>query len=148
MSAVRHHTVARFLLERFAVDRGKGVKVCQLDKTTGRPRQVSPRDATVEKHFYSIDIDGRRDPAVEEALGKIESVAAPLIRALEAGDLPEGQQRAELALFIAMSWLRTPAWRQQTKSLHEQMTLAMFRETHQWTRTRSGARSPTRSSPR
>jgi Protein of unknown function (DUF4238) len=130
MSAVRHHTVARFLLERFAVDRGRGPRVCQLDKRTGRPRQVGPRDATIEKHFYSIDIDGRRDPVVEETLGKIENVAAPLIGQLAAGEFPERERRAELALFIAMSWLRTPAWRQQTKALYEQMTLAVFRETH------------------
>lgn len=91
---------------------------------------MPPTHATIEKHFYSIDIGGRRDPVVEEALGKIESVAAPLIERLAAGEFPERERRAELALFIAMSWLRTPAWRQQTKSLYEQMTLAMFRETH------------------
>jgi hypothetical protein len=57
VSAVRHHTVPRFLLGHSAVDAGQGPRVCQLDVRTGQPRQVSPRSAEVNKHFYSIDID-------------------------------------------------------------------------------------------
>jgi hypothetical protein len=130
MAAVRHHTVPCFLLERFAQETARGTRVCQLEVSSGRPAQVGPRSAAVRKHFYSLDIDGRREPAVEEALGKIESVAAPLIRGLAAGEFPRREQRAELALFIAMSWLRTPVWRAQMKSLFEQMTAAMTAETY------------------
>ena len=75
MAKKRHHTVSEFLLGRFAHDDGK---VCQLDIGTGANKRISPNDATVVKHFYSIDIDdGKRSPEVEDALGKIESVAAP-----------------------------------------------------------------------
>ena len=88
MAAVRHHTVSCFFLERFARDTDRGLRVCQLEKTTGRPRQVGPRDGTVQRHSYSLDIDGRRDPAVEKALGKIENVAAPLIPAARGWRIP------------------------------------------------------------
>ena len=58
MAKKRHHTVSEFLLGRFAHDDGK---VCQLDIGTGANKRISPNDATVVKHFYSIDIDdGKR----------------------------------------------------------------------------------------
>jgi hypothetical protein len=130
MSAVRHHTVARFLLDRFAVETSRGARVCQLEIATGRPRQIGPRDAAIRKHFYSIDIDQGRSPVVEETLGQIETVAAPLIRRIASGDLPVHGQRAELALFISMTTLRTPLWREQTKSLIEQFLTFWFAETN------------------
>jgi hypothetical protein len=126
---VRHHTVPRFLLSDFGDEGPKGRRVCQLDVTTGRPRQVSPRDAAVWKHFYSIDIDGgARSGDVEEVIGLVESTAAPLIRRLAYEDLPMGERRSELALFIAMARLRTPIWRSQQKSLLEQATLMWHTE--------------------
>jgi hypothetical protein len=130
MSAVRHHTVSRFLLGRFARETPHGARVCQLEIATGRPRQIGPRDATIRKHFYSIDIDAGRSPAVEEALGMIENGAAPLVRQLAEGNLPEGASRLELALFMTMSSLRTPLWREQTKSVAEQFETAWWAETN------------------
>ena len=118
--AKRHHTVSRFLLDRFARDTPQGRRVCQLEVATGQTAQVGPRSATVSKHFYSIDIAGERSPVVEETLGKVEDVAAPRVRSLAAGDFAVREQHLELALFIAMSWLRTPTWRDQSKSLLEQ----------------------------
>lgn len=96
-----------------------------LAKATGANRQVSPRDTTVRKHFYSIDVDEGRDPAVEAVLEKIETVAAPIIGRLLGGSFPVGTERLELALFVAMCWLRTPVWRDQTASILEQATAAM-----------------------
>jgi uncharacterized protein DUF4238 len=83
--SVRQHTVSRFLLDRFARDTPKGRRFCQLEVPNGRPRQISPRIATIRKHFYSIDIDGGRDPIVEQTLGRIEDAAAPHIRAIAQG---------------------------------------------------------------
>jgi hypothetical protein len=90
----------------------------------GRPKQISPRDATISKHFYSIDIAAGRSQAVEEALGQVESVAAPHVRAIASGEFPMRESRAELALFIAMAYLRTPTWRDKAKSLADQVETA------------------------
>jgi hypothetical protein len=131
MPAARHHTVSAFLLDRFARDTSTGRRVCMLDKQSGRPTSVSPRDATVRRHFYSLDVeDGRRDPAIEGVLSVIESIAAPLVRQLDDGDLPVREHRLELALFLAVCWMRTPAWREQMASVMEQMTAAMIAETY------------------
>lgn len=125
----RHHTVSAFLLENFSRDAANGRRVAMLAKATGRVIQVSPRDAAVRKHFYSLDVDeGRRDDAVEVALSEIENVAAPLIDSLRRGDFPAGEGRLALALFVAMCWQRTPVAREQTASLLEQATHALFTE--------------------
>jgi hypothetical protein len=126
---VRHHTVSAFLLDKFSRDTDRGRRVAMLEKLSGRPIQVSPRDATVRKHFYSLDVDeGRRDDGIEVALGEIENIAAPLIERLGSGEFPTGEARLELALFIAMCWQRTPVAREQTASLLEQATHALFTE--------------------
>lgn len=128
-TSARHHTVPRFLLADFGEERSTGLRICQLDITTGQPRQVSPRDAGVRTHFYSIDIDdGARSSVVEEALGMVESAAAPCIRGLANSAFPQNEQRAELALFMAMAKLRTPIWREHQKSLQEQFTLMWHSE--------------------
>jgi len=128
MSAVRHHTVPSFLLGRFARETARGTRVCQLETASGTAVQVSPRDATVVKHFYSLDVDGTHYPLLEEALAKVENGAAPIIRQLcevaadglaSRPELPL-YDRAKLALFIATSRLRTPIWREQTRSVFEQ----------------------------
>jgi Protein of unknown function (DUF4238) len=99
-----------------------------LEKASGRPTQVSPRDATVQKHFYSLDTEEGRDPIVEHILGVVESKAAPLLARLDEGEIPSGSDRLELALFIAMCKLRTPTWREETASVMEQFTTTMFAE--------------------
>lgn len=131
MARARHHTVSAFLLNGFARDTTEGRRVCMLEKATGQPRQVSPRDATVRKHFYSLDVDdGQRDAAVEDVLAKIEAIAAPLVRRLEAGNFAFRNERLDLALFLAVCWLRTTVWREQMASVMEQATAAMVAESY------------------
>jgi hypothetical protein len=128
VSSGRHHTVSRFLLDRFARVTDNGRLVCQLETASGATAQISPRDATIVKHFYSVDTDDGFDSAVEDAIARIESGAAPIIdRLTEVGadglakhpELPL-HERLLLALFISVTRQRTPIWREQTKSLFEQ----------------------------
>ena len=134
----RHHTGLAVPARTVRASDRAGRPDCQLETKGGRTTQVGPRDAAVRKHFYSIDIDGGRSGEVEEALGKIEGVAAGIVKTLAEGgalDISERpglalEDRAGLALFISMSHLRTPIWREQTKSVMEQMTDYMFAETH------------------
>jgi hypothetical protein len=127
--ARRHHTVSRFLIDRFAWDANGRRRLCQLEVASGRNAHVGPRDATVVNHFYSIDIDeGQRSAAVEEALGLVEGVAAPHVLAVGEGRLPEGTARVEFALFLSMTWLRTRKWRHQQQSIMEQAMTVMWAE--------------------
>jgi hypothetical protein len=95
---------------------------------SGKTTLVSPRDATVVKHFYSLDVDGARHPLLEDALAKVENAAAPVIRELcDVGEdglatRPELllYERSKLALFIGTSRIRTPIWREQTRSVFNQ----------------------------
>jgi hypothetical protein len=127
----RHHTISTFLIDRFARTTGRGRLVCQLEKKTGANVWVSPRDATVRKHFYSIEVGGERLPDVENALAQIESMAAPLVSSLDAeGAHLTGQERLEFASFIALTWLRMPFWRERFGSMVHHLTSTMMIETY------------------
>lgn len=101
-----------------------------LEKSGGRPRLVSPRDAAVRRHFYSLDVEGRREPVIEMVLGVIESQAAPMLAQLDHGRFPFGSDRLNLGLFVATCLLRTPAARERMASLLEQATAAMMAESY------------------
>ena len=103
-----------------------------LEKSTGRNTQVSPRDAAVRRHFYSVDVDDGRDSGgVETMLGTIESAAAPLIsRITDVNELPVRNDRLDLAMFLAMCWLRTPVWRKQTAEIMEASTAALMAKSY------------------
>jgi hypothetical protein len=131
VAQARQHTVSAFLLDRFASETKRGRRVAMLDKRSGTPKLVSPRDAAVRRHFYSIDVEGGRNPGVEEVLSQIETVAAPLVRGLDEEKLTVGQQRLELALFLGVCLLRTPKRREQTASVFEQATAEMAKVSYE-----------------
>src|SRR5262249_35373984 len=100
-----------FSLRYFAGDSPKG-HVWTIDKDTGEMWSAPPENTAVIRHFYSIERDdGTHDPALEEALGKIESVAAPIYERMVSGELPAGQEKADFASFVALAYLRTEAMR-------------------------------------
>jgi len=98
---------------------------------TGQPRQISPRDAAVSKHFYSVlDDNQERTQLVEEGLCEVESVAAPHVRRIgEPGfEVLGTTERIELAFFVALARTRTTAQRDLMRSMIEQSLLFMARE--------------------
>lgn len=114
----------RFLLQRFAENPAEdGSLVHQLELESGQCRRVNPRNAAVVRDFYAlVDEEGNRHQDAEHALGQIEGLAAPLIERLEEpGARLEGEDRYNLAIFIAMLWLRTPLWRERFRHTEEQL---------------------------
>lgn len=124
----RHHTVPRFHLRGFASDDGM---LRQVDLITGDQRRVSIADASVLKDFYTILLDdGSRSDVWERRLADIENRVAPLVRtAINAHEWqPTPQQRAALAGWIALQFLRGPDHRRtlsEMRSLMLQMTVGM-----------------------
>ncbi len=79
-----------------------------------------------------MDVDEGRDPVIEVTLAQIESVAAPLVQGLvDDGRFPVRGDRLALALFLAVCWLRTPAWRERTASMFEQATTDLARMSYE-----------------
>jgi hypothetical protein len=67
------------------------------------PVRKSPKTAATENYFYSLQLaDGTWDHSLEDAFGKIERTAAPIVsRLIRRGALPQGD-RNWLAYFMAI----------------------------------------------
>src|SRR5262249_59376125 len=91
-------------------------------------RQRSPKNVGRIGDYYSVPKDGAMDPAVETALSKIESGAAPVIAKLRAGDIAiSDDERVWLAAFIALQMVRGPAFRDHVESFVGTVGTAMLR---------------------
>ena len=120
MAGKRQHVVPRFLLQRFGRITDRGPRVCQLDVRTGANRQISPRDAEIEKRFYAIEVDGMSSTIADDALQVVEDLAAPLIADVVANETPLTElHRIEVATFLAAARTRTPVSRLIKKSVVE-----------------------------
>ncbi|MFJ8476578.1 DUF4238 domain-containing protein [Kitasatospora sp. NPDC094011] len=81
----------------------------------GRSKLVSTRSATVVEDFYMVETaDGTMTDELEDVLGRLETAAAPAIRALvnRTAWPISPETRAAVAAWAAMQHLRTPAARQ------------------------------------
>jgi hypothetical protein len=130
MAAKRHHYVPVFLLDRFSEHPGgEGSLLWAIDKTKGgAPERASPENVAVISRFYEgLDEQGRPDNAAEEALSKIESYAAGLIRRLVEGEALGADERESLAAFAALAHFRAPLARQWIKEMASSYAKAQFR---------------------
>ncbi len=113
-----HHYVSRFLLRRFA-DPKTGL-LWAYEKGTGRSWQCNPKQVAAERRYYAFTgEDGKPDNAVEDALSKLEGEVSPIIERVERDlALPSPNERAVLALFIALSVSRVPSFRKPVERFY------------------------------
>lgn len=79
------------------------------DKDARRIRQTSTKGIAYSRDYYTVDtVDEKDSSEVEENLGKIESVAIPIISELITEDDLTNPKRADLAIYIAVQYGRTP----------------------------------------
>ena len=101
----RHHFLPRFYLENFARDGHVAVD----DREEDQVRIQQPVNTGVIGHFYTMeDAQGRRRFELEQLLSEYEGKAKPAIDKLAARDNLEAEERADLAIFIALGAMRTP----------------------------------------
>lgn len=112
---VRQHTVSRFYLENFAThaDGGRQRRVHTYRK--GRYiGEVGLSDASVRKNFYSFRDDaGRMDNSAEVGLSIIETVGAEVIAKVVRGERLSEQEHFNICYFTAVTWARTPQYREK-----------------------------------
>jgi hypothetical protein len=98
----RHHVVAKGYLRGFADDDGMLVRA-------GTDRLVPTSHAAVKPGAYLVTLrDGTRTDSVEQALNRIETMAIPLLRRLEAAWPLDRPERAVLLEYLAAQMVRTP----------------------------------------
>ena len=121
----RHHQVPRFVLERFASPLTG--KVWNYDKQAGRVWPASLEDTACERHLYSVTMDdGQHNTDIEDAISRIENVAAPLSEQILSGEELSGQGWNNFASFVAIMYVRTNAFRRLYAELHG--NIKMMRE--------------------
>lgn len=100
----RHHYVPRVYLQGF-VDADNPSCLWAYDKQEGVIVQTSPRDAALEKHYYSfMNAQGVRDSnTLEDALQKIDDESAPALLTVRRGAVLADEDRRRLARFMAIS---------------------------------------------
>lgn len=115
------HYVPKFLLRRFADAQNGRVHV--FDKHTGAAFLSNPNKIAAEKGIYSFQFIGF-DMTLEPALSELESRAAHHVaRILQDGRLhrDDSQEQVELATFLAVQLVRTPAHRETSRDLWRRM---------------------------
>jgi hypothetical protein len=127
--AKNQHYVSRLYLRQFAFEAGKNPRICAFDKTIRRIIRPSIRNIAAEMHFYES-----ADTGIERALGMIEDKFAPAYRLVrEIGDIAAlgPNERAAIAIFIAVQQVRTVEFRETLKSMVSGLDEWAKRHNHQ-----------------
>jgi hypothetical protein len=109
----RQHFVPQFYLRRFAnfVPREE---IWTYDAKMGTVRSSTVENTGFERYLYSPKLnDGSRLDDLEDFMSKIENRAASLYDRLLGGARIIGQDRADLASFFALMFVRTDSFRRQ-----------------------------------
>lgn len=111
------HYVPKFLLRNFGL--GKKDYVWVYDKQTGRSFQTNAKNVASENRFYDFEIDGKIY-SLESGLSGIESNTKLVIeRILDEDSVSTlcAREKATLASFLAVQFIRTKAFRMQWAEL-------------------------------
>jgi hypothetical protein len=106
----RHHFVPQFYLRRFTIMPDDLIWTYDLERDEVRGSAVSA--TAFERYLYSVEMpNGERLDDLEDFIATIEGKAAPLFEKIIRGDSIAGQDRADMASFLALMYVRTDAFR-------------------------------------
>lgn len=108
-----HHYVPQFWLAGFTDTGEKDGRLWVTDLKRQKQWQSKPENAGHRRDFYRLTDDAAKDPvAFEKVFSRIESAFAPLLKALD--ERPRGPYLNEwksIFMYIAIQWMRVPAFR-------------------------------------
>lgn len=105
--AEAHHYVPQFYLKGFTEK-----KVLWVYEQGKPPRDSKPKYEAHRENYYTHNDRGTPDSTIEKMLSKVESVAAPIFVKLANRQFQmTRQQRDELFTFVALTFVRVPAYR-------------------------------------
>lgn len=121
MAGDLQHFVPQLYLRYFIDDSqpGNGVWVYRRGDTKGQLRGIPVTAA--QQNYYSFTLpDGRKCRAVDDALKKIEGLAAKILKAMIAGKRVFSLDEVQTwAFFLALTWTRVPKFRDDTQRTAE-----------------------------
>ena len=119
-----HHYVPRFLIARFADERGK---VHSYDRVTGKHRKnLNPKRVLVKRDLYRAESKKRGEEyMIEHLLARGENQWAPLLNSIvKAGGVVSDQIPA-LAEFLTFQFVRTLGHRNRVRAIADYFTTGM-----------------------
>jgi hypothetical protein len=114
----KHHYTPRFLMEYFSDESTKMLWV--NDRKTGAVFKSASANCSVIQGFYHFEMmNGQTSESVEEWLGAIESLAAPVIRRINDGDVRLSEDDWErIMYFMSAMKFRNPKHRENIENFH------------------------------
>lgn len=115
----KHHYTPKFLLEQFA-DQSTGM-LWVHDRKTDKVFKNAPANCSLIQGFYHFEMDnGQISESVEEWLGAIEGLTAPVIRRINEGDVALSEDDWErLMMFMSAMKFRNPKHRENIENFHK-----------------------------
>jgi hypothetical protein len=105
-----HHYVPKFYLKGFTDKNGS---LWVYEKGRNAPRESSPKAEGNQENYYVFSDRGYPDDSAEKVFSKAESVVAPTIRKVGNPQFKmSDRQRSELYTFVALMFVRVPAYRE------------------------------------
>ncbi|MBL8206943.1 MAG: DUF4238 domain-containing protein, partial [Blastocatellia bacterium] len=126
-SPQRHHFIPQFYQRGFLT--GSAGLIWVYEKYR-QPRLRPLRKTGMELDLYGFtNQQGEFDSqTIESALGVLETNTAPVIKKLEAGNLPNDLERKHLAKFISVLLRRTPKHKASVRKMGKEMMPEFFEE--------------------
>jgi hypothetical protein len=110
----RHHIVPESYQHGFTRDGMLSV----FDRTTRTFRRQTPKNTAVMGHYYAVlNEQGERDYSVETMLSEFEGWGASAIRKLEERQMLSGEERLDLAYFVALLFTRVPRFEREMEEI-------------------------------
>ncbi|WP_182103196.1 DUF4238 domain-containing protein [Niallia taxi] len=125
---IRQHYVPRVYLENFTEDDGY-INIFDIEKN--EYRRQTPLNIGHNRHFYTVEIDGKKDYSIENFLSKeVDSKYNRVINKIESKEILTTDDKQDLAIILAFQYLRTPAQRENfnnmVDSVYKQTTKILF----------------------
>lgn len=127
------HWVPQFYLRHFATPDSRATSAPQVwifskNEEDGHEQLTHVRNVCGKRYLYTpVDEDGQRKWDLDDRLGGVETLLAPVWAELAEGQVPlnDDPVRKALSLFIALMHLRNPAVREEVERMHERI-VALF----------------------
>jgi hypothetical protein len=127
--ARRHHYVPKCYLNSFAVENPVKKKPDMLvfDAAEKKCFRTSPDNVALEKDFNTIDVEGHKPDAFENAMASVESDIGPALQRIIAKEsLEDENDRTLLLNLIGLLHIRNPRFREVKRSLQDRVQKAIL----------------------
>src|SRR4030067_1134734 len=113
----RHHYIPQFFLKGFSED---GKKLWVFDREKKEFRQESILRTAFQNKFYTYQVKGKEEN-LEGVFSQVESLAKPILEKVTGGEEINNQEKADLAMFLAIMWVRVPDFKKRSEEGAEKM---------------------------